>query len=444
MFTYLTLRNFMSFGDVTFDFKDGKSVKSFVSVYGENGSGKSNFVNAFDFLYKSLLSFRMAGASEYIRNEEIPKELLNQLLLLSSFSYYLSNARMIDSEEDTYIEVGFQTQVSDGYYCLSFRDRIVYEKLYYFSGKQKGTLFELKYQDGLISEKFHKNLFKTQKAKEDIVNQIEQYWGKNTLLSIFQNEREKKNESYINDNYLSYLYDYSELVLTTNINLKNDDRTTVFSIGRNPNKLVVPVNLNIGTLPLNETHLLDVAERILKDFFTQTYADIKDVYYTRDELDGEIKYKLYIKKMISNRIRDIDFDKESGGTKRILKIINSLFSCLLGDVVIFDEIDDGIHDLLLSNILSSLLPYIDGQLIITTHNTFLMEHLKPKNVYVINSDYMGNKTVNCLNEYRIGANNNIRNLYMKGMFGGIPVEDPLDFDEIVMILNDENTDYEGD
>ena len=47
MFTYIKLNNFMSFKDVTFDLRNGsKGAKKFVSVYGENGSGKSTMLRA--------------------------------------------------------------------------------------------------------------------------------------------------------------------------------------------------------------------------------------------------------------------------------------------------------------------------------------------------------------------------------------------------------------
>lgn len=45
MITYVKMHNFMSFKDVLFDFRNGrKGAKKFISIYGENGSGKSNFV----------------------------------------------------------------------------------------------------------------------------------------------------------------------------------------------------------------------------------------------------------------------------------------------------------------------------------------------------------------------------------------------------------------
>ena len=59
MFTYIKMKNFMSFKDVMFDFKNGsKGAKKFISIYGENGSGKSNFVTCIDWLRKSIDSFQ--------------------------------------------------------------------------------------------------------------------------------------------------------------------------------------------------------------------------------------------------------------------------------------------------------------------------------------------------------------------------------------------------
>ena len=51
MITYVKMHNFMSFKDVLFDFRNGrKGAKKFISIYGENGSGKSNFVTCIDLL----------------------------------------------------------------------------------------------------------------------------------------------------------------------------------------------------------------------------------------------------------------------------------------------------------------------------------------------------------------------------------------------------------
>lgn len=81
---------------------------------------------------------------------------------------------------------------------------------------------------------------------------------------------------------------------------------------------------------------------------------------------------------------------------------------------------------------------INGQLIITTHNTYILESIDIKSVYVITADYQGNKEVKCLDKYpRIQGTNNPRIMYLKGLFGGVPIVDSLDYDMIVNELQED-------
>ena len=54
-------------------------------------------------------------------------------------------------------------------------------------------------------------------------------------------------------------------------------------------------------------------------------------------------------------------------------------------------------------------------------------------------DYNGNKRINSIKEYgnKVQRNNNARDLYFKGVFGGIPTTDYIDFEEIKYALEDE-------
>ena len=65
MFTYIKLKNFMSFKDAVFDLRHGsKGTKKFIAIYGENGSGKSNFVNSINLLRRSIDSFKILVNAE--------------------------------------------------------------------------------------------------------------------------------------------------------------------------------------------------------------------------------------------------------------------------------------------------------------------------------------------------------------------------------------------
>lgn len=435
MLTYIKLKNFMSFNEAMFDFRNGKKgAKKFVSVYGENGSGKSNFVNSIDLLRRSIDSFDMVGNEEkfgeLLAKKKLPQEFYELFLENTNILRNADNCRMLECEEETSIEYGFEYNNHEGYYCLSFNERFVYEKLYYYTGKQSGELFEVKFENGKIEASFSNKLFLNKKVEIELKDEINKFWGKHTCLSILNKEREEKNEQYIQENYLGYVFDILDMLEELTLYCKKTSRSGSQVSARKPDNLLT--NLDNGKIKIKREAILDRSERILKDFFTQTYADIKDVFYERKIENDYIIYKLFVRKMIGGKIRKIDFSKESAGTQHILEIIRSLLGAFCGVTVVYDEIDDGIHDLLLKNVLTSMIDEITGQLIITTHNTYILETIDIKSVYLINVDYQGNKEVKCLDKYtRIQGTNNPRNMYLKGLFGGIPIVDIIDYDGIL-------------
>lgn len=447
MFTYIKLKNFMSFRDVVFNLRNGhKGAKNFIAVYGENGSGKSNFVYSVNLLRQSIDSFSLSadieGLKEYIREKELPKGLIEKYLSTADILRMVNGCRMAECDKDTSIEYGFQIGGHEGYYILSFAEKFVYEKLYYFTGKQRGTLFEIKITDGKIMPAFSSKLFADSKVEEEMRDEIDKFWGKHTFLSILNKERSEKNEEYIKVKYLSYAFDILDMLERTTVYCK---KTSSFESGVQANEPDnILARLDQGKTLLANESTLDRTENILKDFFTQAYADIKDVFYEREYQGKDVIYKLYMKKMIGGKIRTIGFEDESAGTQHVLQIVRSLLGAFCGVTVVYDEIDNGIHDLLLKNIMESMRDDISGQLIITTHNTYLLESIDIKSVYLITLDYQGDKEVKCLDQYpRIQGTNNPRVMYLKGLFGGVPSAEPLDYDMIVNELQSDGLDKEG-
>ena len=88
MFESMRLVNFKSFTDVTFDFaqKNNSKPKNLVSIYGENGSGKTNIVDSFKILKFSTLTTMFADQYTEFQTslgsddeENVNKELLNNI-----------------------------------------------------------------------------------------------------------------------------------------------------------------------------------------------------------------------------------------------------------------------------------------------------------------------------------------------------------------------------
>ena len=262
---------------------------------------------------------------------------------------------------------------------------------------------------------------------------IDQYWGKHSLLSILHNERERKNTEYINKSYLPNVFEPINMILFLTA---KHSMGSLKAQNANVNYKGVIDNPMEGLIASAHEQALDQTERILNGFFTQAYSDIKQVFYQKNPEGPNLHYRLFVQKMIGGQIRSINFLEESEGTKRILFMINDLLGACQGGTIALDEIDTGVHDLLLKTMLESIDDWIDGQLIITTHNTYLLETLRPQSIYVINVDYLGNKEVHCLDEYDIHGTNNVRSMYIKGLFGGVPVVDEIEYGEIVEELRE--------
>jgi len=194
--------------------------------------------------------------------------------------------------------------------------------------------------------------------------------------------------------------------------------------------------LDRGTIDQSEIPNLDRFECALNDFFMPLYTDIKSVFYKKTEThDGRVEYELYFRKRMHGIDVEIPLTKESTGTQRLMQFFPFLHEAVRGCNVIIDEFDTGIHDLLIGTILQNVQEKIKGQLIITTHNTSLLETLKdhPESIYVIDIDAEGYKRIVSIDKtgYRLQKNHNPRDRYLRGSFGGAPFVGYFDMGDIV-------------
>lgn len=126
-----------------------------------------------------------------------------------------------------------------------------------------------------------------------------------------------------------------------------------------------------------------------------------------------------------------------------------LLASIEGSTVIIDEFDSGIHDLLSRSLIKSIFKDISGQLIMTTHNTSLMDNttsvdnnpslpdIPAECIYTINEDDSnGQKRISCILEHnnKLNSNSNIRKQYVQGKYHGIPDNISLDFKELTNLL----------
>ena len=157
MFTYVKAKNFKSLKDIEFNLNRTKTkTNQFISIYGENGSGKTNIVELFKLLQQSTMSRATDIAMNKMPKEfwkiqeEMSDQLPTEIRQIFQLSLNLKEYRMIDEEEATEIEYGFKINNKEGFYYIKFDDEIIEEKLYYTAGKQRAYIFEIKKEDNKI------------------------------------------------------------------------------------------------------------------------------------------------------------------------------------------------------------------------------------------------------------------------------------------------------
>lgn len=438
MFTYVKIKNYKSLSEVKFNLTNNKKAKKLAIVYGENGAGKSNLVNVFYTLIETLWTMRFRKiVLDYLKVNESEKKSSKKIWDImqecstgyKDIEVIINSVKTINSEEPVKLEYGFQIEDSVGNYILEMnKDKIIYEELNFKLNKKKSYVYKITNHEIKINPKG----FINKEYYKEITELVTKFWGKHSLLAILLSEIDDKTEDYIkkslNENFLKVLnfFDNFQCMVKDN----NLMRPVIFKNFK---------NLRADTIKISEENDLNKIEELLNEFFTQLYSDIKQVYYEKERTESEIKYKLYVKKLIGGTIRDVDFDLESSGTQNLLELIPFILEAASGKVVIIDEFGTGIHDLLIKQLIVNLEEYITGQLIITTHNTMIMDSdIDKKALYVINSNIKGQKEINCISdiEERLHPNLNIRSRYLSGLYDGTPMPSDIDFEELLDILED--------
>lgn len=446
MFTKIRLQNFYSFKDVTLDLSYGlKGYRHLAIVYGENGSGKTNLMSGLGVFIDLMRTMDVRDMIEQILYDQdhpqsaedtFPK-ISQQMLarVLRSSESIFNECRMIGSSEPVCLQYDFLIDEKKGTYIVEFgAEGIVHERLEYAIEKRRGVYFDLTPD----KKNINKALFKSDTLKNDVWNQAKRFWGKHTFLAIFIHEMNDKAETYIQegllDNFRRLLTKFSRV--SCDINSNNNPHALI----SRPSRGLLLAHIEAGSVNKSRMSQIQRTAEILTQLFKAISSDNQELYYKTDSDDSErIHYQLRIRKKISGEIRDLPFEYESYGNHQIINMLPFLLRALEGETVVLDESDSGIHDLLYSKIINEAAPYIHGQLILTTHNTLLLESREIKDaIYIIRENEDADRSVVAIMDAgdRIYQQTNIRNKYLSGAYGGAPHIKKIDFGALLDIAKD--------
>ena len=123
-----------------------------------------------------------------------------------------------------------------------------------------------------------------------------------------------------------------------------------------------------------------------------------------------------------------DLDEESAGTQTWFRLIGPMLSALQsGQILLFDEIDASLHPRLSARLVELFQDPetnpLGAQLIFTTHDTSLLNHLNRDEVWLMEKGRDGASSLTALAEFggdAVRRSMNLEKAYLSGRFGAVP------------------------
>lgn len=394
MLCQFTVKNYKSIRDeMTFDMqaaaisehedriiedKDGEQFLPVSAIYGPNGGGKSNVLEALHTLAAKVLRPLYATGD----NEE--RLFLQKKMIIEPFAFSEET-----KNQPTEFEIFFRTEIAEYRYILHVkRDIVVYERLdrVRMDTGRKSALFE---RD---EEILLKGVFAKLKISDELSATL-------PLLS-----------------YLGITYKKNEVV---------KDVLEWFEYGID--------FLNYGN-PIEELRMAvsnsaDVKQLML-DMIQEMDLDIVDFRVVEDEND---RIDVYTKHLVEGYEAELNLLEESSGTKKLFGLLPFIADSLLtGTSLVIDELDAKIHPVLLRHIITMFndmsINKNKAQLIFTSHDLSTMnsEVFRRDEIWFVAKGNAQNSKLYSLVEFKNEKGESVRKdakfdkQYLEGKYGADP------------------------
>lgn len=363
------------------DKKNAELLEMFLPVaviYGPNGGGKSNVLEALHTLEAKVLRPVCAACPEENCGYKVRKIPVKPFL----FSEKTKN-------EPTEFELFFRTDIAEYRYILHIKEEdVVYERLdrVRFETARRSALFE---RDGDFIEL--KGAFSKIKISEEISETL-------PLLS-----------------YLGIMYKKNPVIL---------DIFTWFEHEID--------FLNYGN-PLQELRTAiaksDDLKQLILNMIKEMNLDIEDFRVEEKETDLEV----YMKHNVDGYVEEINLSDESSGTQKIFGLLPFIAKSLVfGTTLVIDELDAKLHPLLLRYVIELYTNPISnkkgGQLIFTSHDLSTMnsEVFRRDEIWFVAKGAQQNSKLYSLVEFKNKNGESVRKdakfdkQYLEGKYGADP------------------------
>ncbi len=410
------VKNFLSIKDLKVSFNEDTN---FYAIFGANGSGKTNFLEAIKFAFKQCIQNRFIQSIddeiEFDLRDTIYNNLYNNLYLKSKFRYG-------DIKNITF---GIKCEINNIIYDYEYEYTYDLDKtlVYNISIKKEKLVIDNKvYLDDfkITDDNLQKNL----KDNNIVVEHLEATRRDNVLL--FAHLLNNNVATYNNE--INLFYDYiSSFNGLTNHTL--DDSASENDFCRKLKEIEnIDDEKKINYVKEIEKYIKILDKTLfkyeIKEYEIQETSDPS--YKKRPNIVNRKSFKVFF---LSETGESFSFSEISSGTKLLLyKYMITLLTAHYAEknkkqfkiLFLIDEIERGINAHLLERYVDMVSNNQYLQLIVTTHSTDMLDYLTKKNILIVERDGKTFETkINNILDVKI-EDKDLRNSYIDGKLNGIP------------------------
>jgi AAA15 family ATPase/GTPase len=384
---------------------EGVRLLKFLILYGYNASGKSNVIQAFQF----LRNFWFDVAEN--KDEEIDYK---------QFAFDDD----IRNEPSEFKLVFYHEATKYTYYLKLYENVVMYEKLAFYPGVQPAIIFERHDQDGVSVIQFGNKIKVSPVAKEEIsirclpnMSVFASYNQVNVKIEELHLAAE-----WMKINMMSKIEPDTSLQSYTNHQVSTSNEVKDYVLN-----YLQEADFNISNISTDtiEEKLSDEMLTLIKR------SNIPKKELERLEKDKTVRrlqtsFSHLIDKNDSVTEFPLDFDEQSEGTKRIFGLSGAIYSALKQNAFLaIDEIESKLHPRLIEYVIEQFLRQSrQAQLLVATHYDNLFDEddlLRKDNFWFTEKGQDGSTHLYPLSSFNgIGRISSLQKAYKYGKFGAVP------------------------
>ena len=380
------------------------------AIYGGNASGKTNFFKALNFVKNLVVKgtqpegriavepFRLGGEPH-----QRPSRFTFELLIkdvIHEFDFTVNSERVL---EEKLVRI------------TSSSEKVLYHRLdgnpHFHSSLADNQFLHFAFKGTRDNQ-----LFLTNSVSQNVMDFRPVYdWFKNTLELIAPDTRFESSDLFFDEDH-PFFEGMNEMLAGLD--------TGIIRLGTK--------EISLEDLPLSDSIKTSLQEGISEGNTARLMIQPKNERI----LISRKNDKLVAKKLVAFHLTEegdetvFEMNQESDGSKRAIELLPAFLELSRqgsDKVVMIDEIDRSLHPLLTKKLLEEYLiscsPMSRTQLLLTTHDIFLMDQniLRRDEMWVTERDHRGDSSIFSFSEYKdVRYDKDIRKSYLQGRLGGVP------------------------